>query len=74
MNPLFNPLNSMLFVDLQGNLLSNLKLSFYEQVEEQGFFAKMFSDGGESNTREPLVRAYSIVRDIYNDVATPYRW
>lgn len=33
-NQLFNPLNCMMHVDLMGNLLSNMKLAFYESKAE----------------------------------------
>jgi hypothetical protein len=57
-NTLFSQPKCMLWVDTQGNLLSNLKLSFYEFPKEQGFFGKMFSDGNDKTIRDSLVRAY----------------
>jgi len=48
LNPLnlnFNPDNHMFFVDQMGNLLSNLKLAFYEHPAEVNFISKMFLDG-----------------------------
>ena len=58
MNTLFTQPNCMLWVDPQGNLLSNLKLSFYELPEESGFFGKIIQDGNEKTVRDNLVKAY----------------
>jgi hypothetical protein len=48
----------MFFVDHLGNLLSNLRLAFYEQIEEAGFFSKMFSGGDDKTLKEALVKSY----------------
>jgi len=64
----------MFYVDKMGNLLSNLKLAFYENVDEPNFISKMFADSSENTTREELLRVYSIIRDIYDDICAPYRW
>jgi len=40
-NTLFNPSNYMFSVDILGNLLSNMKLAFYEKPEEKNFISKM---------------------------------
>jgi hypothetical protein len=32
----------MFFVDFMGNLLSNLKLAFYEYKEQNNFISKMY--------------------------------
>jgi len=50
-----------------------LKLSFYEGPDESGFFSKMFSEGNEKALREALVKAYTIIEEIYDDLLTPYR-
>ena len=42
-NTMFNKPMEMLYVDLQGNLLSNMKLAFYEHNDDTGFFSKMFT-------------------------------
>ena len=64
----------MMHVDLMGNLLSNMKLAFYESKMEQNFFSKMISDGNENQARENLVGAYEEIRQIYDDMLAPYRW
>jgi hypothetical protein len=51
-----------------GNLLSNLKLAFYESTEEKNFISKLFYDGSETATRETLIKSYEIVKEIYNDI------
>ena len=72
-NSLFNQPRCMYYVDLQGNLLSNLKLSFYEQQEEAGFFSKMFSGDADRPIRDTLIKAYNILEEIYDDLLTPAR-
>lgn len=51
-----------------GNLLSNLKLAFYENTEEKNFISKMFFDGSETSARDTLVKSYEIIKEIYNDI------
>ena len=63
----------MFWVDMQGNLLSNLKLAFYEASDDSGFFSKMFSDGGEKQIKENLVKSYQIISSIYDDILSPIR-
>lgn len=65
--------NSMFYVDLLGNLLSNMKLAFYTHQEETGFFSKMFTSDVDQPTRETLVKAYSVILDIYDDLLFPLR-
>ena len=48
----------MFYVDIMGNLLSNLKLAFYEYKDEKNFISKMYQERYESDYRETLVRAY----------------
>ena len=45
-----------------GNLLSNLKLAFYENTEEKNFISKMFFDGNEAATRDILVKSFEIIK------------
>lgn len=63
----------MLHVDLMGNLISNLKLAFYEHVDEKNFISKMFYDGSETATREVLIKSFEVVKEIYNDILAPIR-
>ena len=63
----------MFHVDQMGNLLSNLKLAFYENTEEKNFISKMFFDGNETATREILVKSFEIIKEIYNDLLFPLR-
>ena len=63
----------MFHVDQMGNLLSNLKLEFYENTEEKNFISKMFFDGNETATRDILVKSFEIIKDIYNDLLFPLR-
>jgi hypothetical protein len=72
-NPLFNPNNYMFYIDIMGNLLSNQKLAFYEYKDEKNFISKMYQESYENNIREVLIRAYQIIREIYDDIATPVR-
>jgi len=39
-NTKFNPYNCMFYVDPMGNLLSNMKLAFYESPEDSNFISK----------------------------------
>ena len=34
----------------------------------------MFTGGNENNHREALVDAFSIVKDIYEDILAPFKW
>jgi len=45
LNHNFNPDNHMFYVDQMGNLLSNLKLAFYEHPADVNFISRMFLDG-----------------------------
>jgi hypothetical protein len=63
----------MFYVDLMGNLLSNLKLAFYEYKDEKNFISKMYQESYENGYREILIKAYQIIREIYDDIATPVR-
>ena len=63
----------MFHVDQMGNLLSNLKLEFYENTEEKNFISKMFFDGNETATRDILVKSFEIIKEIYNDLLFPLR-
>jgi hypothetical protein len=63
----------MFHVDQMGNLLSNLKLEFYENTEEKNFISKMFFDGNETSTRDILVKSFEIIKEIYNDLLFPLR-
>ena len=56
-----------------GNLLSNMKLAFYETQEDKNFISKMLQDSAENEARDHLVQAYQILREIYNDMLTPIR-
>jgi hypothetical protein len=72
-NTLFNPNNFMFYVDIMGNLLSNLKLAFYEGSNEKTFMRKMFYQGNEQQTKENFIKSYKIIRDIYESIASRYR-
>jgi hypothetical protein len=72
-HPIFNPNNYMFYVDNMGNLLSNLKLAFYEHRDDKNFISKMYQESAENNQREVLVKSYMILREIYDDIATPTR-
>jgi hypothetical protein len=61
----------MMWVDNMGNLLSNLKLAFYESSEQQSYW--FWGGGNERVVRENLVKAYDIVSEIYDDLLTPVR-
>jgi len=63
----------MFHVDKMGNLLSNLKLAFYEQIEEPNFISKMFIESQENSTREEMVKTYSVIREVFDDICTPVR-
>jgi hypothetical protein len=63
----------MFHVDQMGNVLSNLKLAFYENTEEKNFISKMFFDGSETASRDTLVKSYEIIKEIYNDILLPLR-
>ena len=58
----------MFHVDQMGNLLSNLKLAFYENTEEKNFISKLFYDGSETATRDTLIKTFEIIKEIYNDI------
>ena len=58
----------MFYVDPLGNLLSNLKFSFYTYPEERNFISRMFYENNEAFTRENLVKAYNIIREIFSDI------
>ena len=73
LNHIFNPDNHMFFVDHMGNLLSNLKLAFYEHPADVNFISRMFLDGQENAARETMVKSYGIVKEIYDDILTPIR-
>lgn len=73
MHPLFNPNNYMFYIDNMGNLLSNLKLAFYEYKDEKNFISKMYQESYENGIRDTLIKSYLIIREIYDDIATPYR-
>ena len=51
----------MFYVDLMGNLLSNLKLAFYEYKDEKNFISKMYQESYENGHREILIKAYQII-------------
>jgi hypothetical protein len=63
----------MFYVDIMGNLLSNMKLAFYEGSNEKTFMRKMFYQGNEQQTKENLIKSYKIIRDIYESIACRYR-
>ena len=58
----------MFYIDPLGNFLSNLKLSFYTYPEERNFISRMFYENNEAFTRENLVKAYNIIREIISDI------
>jgi hypothetical protein len=58
----------MFYIDPLGNLLSNLKLSFYTYPEERNFISRMFYENNEAFTRENLVKAYNIIKEIISDL------
>ena len=60
-----------MWVDNMGNLLSNLKLAFYESSEQQSYW--FWGGGNKRVVRENLVKAYDIVSEIYDDLLTPVR-
>lgn len=58
---------------MMGNLLSNMKLAFYEKQEDKNFISKMITESAENDAREVLVQSYSIIKEIYDDILTPIR-
>jgi hypothetical protein len=58
----------MFYIDPLGNLLSNLKLSFYTYPEERNFISRMFYENNEAFTRENLVKAYNVIKEIISDL------
>ena len=64
----------LFYVDVMGNLLSNLKLAFYESPDDSGFFKRIINDGNEAKKREVLVRSFEILQDVYDDIVAPYKW
>ena len=72
-HPLFNPNNYMFYVDPMGNVLSNLKLAFYECKDDKNFITKMYQENYESNIRDLYIRSYQIIREIYDDICWPMR-
>ena len=73
-NNLSNSQSHLFYIDYMGNMLSNLKLAFYESSDESGFFKKIMSGGNNSKQREILVRSYEIMQDLYDDMMAPYKW
>jgi len=51
----------MFYIDSMGNLLSNLKLAFYEGSEDKNFIAKLIQDGNLKTTVQSLAKAYQYV-------------
>jgi hypothetical protein len=45
LNTLFNPSLCMFYIDIMGNLLSNLKLAFYEYLDDKNFISRMIIEG-----------------------------
>lgn len=70
-NTMFNQPRCMFWVDNLGNVLSNMKLAFYEHVEEAGFFSKMFSGSDDKVIKDVLIKSYGIMLEIYNDLLGP---
>ena len=70
---MFNPSSHLFYVDFMGNVLSNMKLAFYESPDDKNFISKMLQESAESDARDHLVQAYEILREIYNDMLTPIR-
>ena len=63
----------MFYVDIMGNLLSNLKLAFYEPGEDAGFFTRLFTSDNAKTVRDNLVKSYTIIQEIYDDILAPLR-
>ena len=63
----------MFYVDGLGNLLSNMKLAFYESPTDANFISKFLLASNQQDARETLISAYRIVREIYDDILTPVR-
>ena len=61
----------MFYIDIMGNLLSNMRLAFYENIEEAGFFTKMFSGSEEKAYKDNLAKSYAIIQEVYNDLLAP---
>lgn len=61
LNTLSKLTNCMYYVDLLGNLLSNLKLAFYEWPLEKNFITRMMQDGSEKEQRNLLAKTYVII-------------
>ena len=67
-NPMFNPINTMYYVDRMGNLLKSIKQAFYEKPEDKSYLSKMFSSDNQSTARESLCKSYDVAREIYESV------
>ena len=65
----------MFYLDIMGNLLSNLKLAFYpyNAADQHGYFGRMFQDGAEKTFRDQMAKTYNIILEIYDDLLTPVR-
>ena len=73
-NTLFNPALCMFYIDNMGNLLSNLKLAFYENGDDKNFISKMIFDGNVKTVLQNQVRSYAFVTEIYDEILTSVRW
>ena len=72
-NPMFNPLNTMYYVDKMGNFLKSIKQAFYEKPEDKSYLSKMFSSDNQSAARENLCKSYDVVREVYESILQPSR-
>ena len=64
----------MFYVDNMGNLVSNLKLAFYEYPDDKNFISKMIHDGNLKTTVLNHAKAYIMIQEIYDDILTSVRW
>jgi len=72
-NPMFNPMNTMYYVDRMGNFLLSIKHAFHERVEDKSYLSKMFSSDNNATARENLCKSYDVIREIYESILLPKR-
>jgi hypothetical protein len=63
----------MYHVDMMGNLLSNMKLAFYEGPTDSNFISKYIQVSNQNDTREIFIQSYKVIRDIYDEILNPIR-
>ena len=58
----------MLYVDCMCNIMSNIKLAFYDSRDESGFFTNLFGDSGQKSHIASLTKAYDTLTEVYEDL------